>query len=423
MSKIHIETYGCTANQSDSELMQKFLEEAGHKITDLKASDYVVINSCGVKTQTEERIIQRLKTLSKKKRVIIGGCLPKINLERIEKENIAGILDTRSIDKLPKMIEKISKGEKALEFSDTSIEKPDFVRSAGLTGIVQLSEGCNLSCSYCATTISRGDLQCFSPESIVRGVSYLVKGGCKEILLTSQDNGAYLYKGQKLPDILKDVCQIDRKFYVRNGMTNPVYLKFLNQFIEAYKSEKVYKFLHIPVQSGSNKVLKDMKRGYTVENFKKTISAFEKEFPMLLATDIIVGFPTETEEDFQETLKLLEEIRFDMVNISRFGKRPGTEAANMQTLDSDTMNRRSKKASQVAKKIIEEKNREWVGWKGKILINEIGKLVSIGSEKQYIGRNLSYKPVLIKSEKNLLGKELNVEIKDSTIGCLIGEII
>ncbi len=261
MSKIHIITYGCTANQADSQIMEAVLEKEGHKITDFDSSEYVVVNTCAVKEATENKIISRLTKLAKtNKKIIIGGCLTTVNLERIKKAvpNFAGVLDTKSIDKLPELI---NNGHGTIKFSDRPPIKPNLVKHIPntISGIVQLSEGCDLSCTYCATTIARGDLVCFPPEDIVRGVSYLVKEGCKEILLTSQDNGAYIYGKVKTPELLESIANIDGEFFIRNGMTNPMYLRpFLNHLIEIYKNSKVYKFLHIPVQSGSNKTLQKM---------------------------------------------------------------------------------------------------------------------------------------------------------------------
>ena len=428
-----------------------------------------------MKQVTEEKIINRLKKLSQTdKKIIIGGCLPKANLDRIKREIpfYSAILDTRSINKLPKLIEKVAKGEKPIEFSEEVFSKPSFAKSFGLTGIVQISEGCDLSCTYCSTTISRGDLSCFSIEEIVRGVSTLVKSESKEILLTSQDNGAYKYGKKNLPDLLDAICKIDADFYFRNGMSNPVYLhSFLDRLICSYKNPKIYKFLHIPVQSGSDTVLKEMKRGYKTERFLEIVERFRKEIPELTVfTDIIVGFPTETEDDFKQTLDLLKQTKPDMVNVSKFGKRPGTKAAEMEGVGDKIVKKRSAECSELAAKFSLENNKKWVGWNGMVFVNEVDQnknliqisgedqpfslekkrfeivspiketrdisatimlemqipketIVQITEETVFIGRNFAYKKVLIKSEKNLLGIEVDVQIVDAKQTYLVGEII
>ena len=427
--KVHIITYGCTANQADSQIMEAALEKEGHKITGFDSSDYVLVNTCAVKEATENKIISKLSKLSKTdKKIIVGGCLTKVNLERIKKAvpKFSGILDTRSVDRLPEIIDVSEAGKtNQLFFSEESPVKPNLIRTfENFTGIMQISEGCDLSCTYCATTIARGDLDCFSPEDIVRGASHLAKNGSKEILLTSQDNGAYKYNSIRLPELLEKICKIDSDFFLRNGMTNPMYLhSILNPLIQVYKNPKIYKFLHIPVQSGSDKILKSMKRGYKTEAFKNFVWEFRKEIPQLtLSTDIIAGFPGETDEDFQKTKNLLEEIRFDIVNLSKFGSRPGTEAANMEQVDREAVNKRSAELSKLIRKISSEKNKNWVGWKGKVFVNEKSDLVQIGKEKQFTGRNIFYKPISIKTGQDIFGKLINVEIKGYTHANLTGEI-
>ena len=428
MSKINIITYGCTANQGDTSIMESVLEKSGHKITDFENADYVVVNTCAVKDATENKIISKLSKLSSTgKKIIIGGCLTKINLERIKKSapDFSGIIDTRSIDKLPEIIEKSeSGGQNQTIFSEESPVKPTMIKkSPDLTGIIQISEGCDLSCTYCATTIARGDLQCFSPEEIVRASSYLVKSGSKEILLTSQDNGAYSCNGINLPKLLNAICQIGADFFLRNGMTNPMYLNsILNPLIEAYKNPKIYKFLHIPVQSGSDNILQKMKRGYRIENYKNFIQEFRKQIPELtISTDIIVGFPGETGEDFLQTKSLLEEMQFDIINLSKFSPRPGTEAAGMEQVDRIGINKRSSSLSKTINKISLEKNKKWIGWKGKVFVNEKPELIQIGHEQVFTGRNIFYKPVKIKSDKNIFGKLIDVKITSSTQANLVGE--
>ena len=430
MSKVHIITYGCTANQADSQIMESVLKKEGHKITDFDSSDYIIVNTCAVKEATENKIIHMLSKLSKTdKKVIVGGCLTKINLERIKKAapKIAGILDTRSIDRVSEIIKNSEEGKRNhIFFSDKSPIKPNLIKSSkDITGIIQLSEGCDLSCTYCATTIARGDLDCFSPEDIVRGASYLVKNGSKEILLTSQDNGAYKFGDVKLPDLLEKICQIDSDFFVRNGMTNPLYLhSILKPLIEVYKNPKMYKFLHIPVQSGSNSILESMKRGYKIENFINFIEDFRKEIPEItISTDIIVGFPGETEEDFEQTKNLLEEIKFDVVNLSKFGARPGTEAAKMKQVDKKIVNKRSAELAKIIRKNSLEKNKNWIGWEVKSFVNEKPDLLQIGKEQNFKARNIFYKPISIKSEKNVFGQIIDVKITGYTQANLIGEII
>jgi tRNA A37 methylthiotransferase MiaB len=200
-------------------------------------------------------------------------------------------------------------------------------------------------------------------------------------------------------------------------------MKITGDLIDAYKSVNVYKFLHIPVQSGSDNVLKTMNRQYKVRDFLKIVGAFRKSIPSItISTDVIAGFPGETDGDFRNSVELLEDVRPDIVNISKYGKRPGTAAAGMKQTESRTIKERSAELSAVVRRISLEKNKEWVGWKGSILITERGNL-----KNQFFGRNHSYKPVIVtagsnENDGNLLGKVVDVEIKEAGISHLLGNI-
>ncbi len=208
----------------------------------------------------------------------------------------------------------------------------------------------------------------------MRHISHAVREGAKEIWLTSQDSSAYgLDIGTHLAELLKKIVEIPRDFRLRVGMANPTYFKlFLNEFIEVMKHPKIYKFVHIPVQSGCDRVLKDMKRAYTVEEYKEIMGRIREEIPeMTFATDIICGFPTETKEDFEMTLALVKETKPDIINMSRYWQRPGTVAARMNQINGGEIKRRTKELKRLFEKVAFEKNQRWLGWKGKVVINEI----------------------------------------------------
>jgi tRNA A37 methylthiotransferase MiaB len=192
----------------------------------------------------------------------------------------------------------------------------------------------------------------------------------------------------------------------------------MDSLIETYRNDKVYKFLHVPVQSGSDRILRSMRRNYKVSEFIRIVSNFRKVIPGInIITDVITGFPGETEEDFQKTVDLLKIIRPDVVNVSKFGARPGTEAEDMAQLDNRLIKTRSAELSGLVRRLALEKNREWVGWSGEILVSERGT-----GKNQWIGRNIAYKPVLMESRENLLGKRLNVRIEGAELTHLVGSI-
>jgi MiaB/RimO family radical SAM methylthiotransferase len=211
--------------------------------------------------------------------------------------------------------------------------------------------------------------------------------------------------GKNLPELLEKVVKIKGKFFVRIGMMNPNHVKgYIEELIESYHSEKIFKFLHIPIQSGSDRILKKMNRYYKIEDFREIVDSFQKQFPKItLSTDIIAGYPGETKDDFEQTVRLLEQIKPDLVNISKYWSRPNTEASEMEQIDRKTINQRTKILSKLVKKFQKEKNKQWLGWEGEVLIDEQGN-------QGMIGRNYVYKPVVTEGK---LGEFKQLRIRNS----------
>jgi tRNA A37 methylthiotransferase MiaB len=203
-------------------------------------------------------------------------------------------------------------------------------------------------------------------------------------------------------------------------MINPLHAKnMLEELIEVYQNQKIFKFIHLPLQSGSDRILGLMKRGYGVKDFVEIVDEFRKRIPELtLATDIITGFPGESYSDFKQTLELVKKIKPDVTNVSKFGARPWAEASRLKQLPGDVVKRRSKELFDLCKKIWLERNERWVGWKGECLIDERGR-----KSQTWIGRNFAYKPIVIDSAENLLGKSLEVEVLAAAPTYLRGAII
>lgn len=401
------------------------LEDAGYSLTDLENADYVLVNTCGVKQPTEDRVIHALKQFSSlNKNLIIAGCLPRINLERILKTipNFSAILDPRSIHLIVKIVKRIEEGhDKLLIFSDEPAIKPSLPKHLlnPVTGIIQIAEGCSMACTYCCTRFARGSTYCYPDDEIVSEANSLIKKGCKEIWITSQDNSVYNFKGVKLPELIKKICNIEGEFFVRVGMMNPFLTKtILRDLIESYLDDKVYKFLHLPLQSASTRILELMGRGYSPKDVIEIIDSFLSSLPYLtISTDVIVGFPTEGDEDFEDTIKFIQKIKPDIVNISKFGARPKTEASKLKQLSHDLIEKRCKELTQIVKEISYKKNLKWVNWAGRCLVSEKGK------KDSWILRNFAYKPIVVKSDQNLLGRFVDVEIVDVGINYLMGKLI
>lgn len=351
--RIFIETYGCTLNRADSEIMKGILLSKGASLAaDESEADVIILNTCTVKTPTEQRIMQRISALSGKP-LVIAGCMPSVNLRQIENAAPnASMVGASSLTHIFDAASAAFAGKKKIFFDKDAEEKLLLPKLREGVARIPIAEGCLGSCSFCATKFARGRLHSYPEKLILLEIENCVKAGFKDIQLTAQDTGAYgLDIGTTLPHLLRQIGRISGDFSVRVGMMNPEHaLKFLPELLSAYKSQKIKKFLHLPLQSGSNKILRDMKRNYTAEEFLKIALAFRKQFPeMTLSTDIIAGFPTESEEDFQKTLDVLEKIKPDVLNLSKFGARPHTEAAALKQLSPKTIKERSRLISKLFK--------------------------------------------------------------------------
>ena len=421
MAKIWVEAYGCSASFSDSEMISGLIVNGGHTLaTNSEESDLNVIVTCSVKDATAAKMVHRIKE-SKSKPLVVAGCLPKAEQKTVEKfaEN-ASLLGPNSIGKTLQVIESALDGQKMVALEDTDISKVGLpkIRLNSAIGIVEIASGCMSECTFCQTKLSKGDLTSYRIGDIVRQVQTEISDGCNEVWLTSTDNGCYgLDIGTDLPELIRAVSEIDQKFFIRVGMMNPMYMpKIRDGLLKSFESSKVFKFLHVPVQSGSNQVLNDMKRGHTEQTFRDITQQFRRKFDKFtISTDIIVGFPTETEEDFVQTLKLLEDTKPDIVNLSRYSQRPGTDAAEMNQIDVIEVKRRSKIVSELINKISKENNRNWIGWEGQVTFDE-------EHEGQVRGRNFAYKPIFVKEEPKI-GQISNVKIIDTTTHSLIGQIM
>jgi MiaB-like tRNA modifying enzyme len=420
--KVYIETYGCSANRNDSEIMINLLKNSNLEITNkISNADLLIINTCIVKQATKSRMIERIRFLSSfNKPLIVAGCFPKVEKERIKKINPkASLIGPNSIDKIVEVAKETLKG-KSIEILDGNANKaklPSY-RFNPIIEIVQIASGCLSSCSFCVSRIARGFLRSYRISDIKEKIENAVKRGAKEIWITSQDNSAYGRDiGVTLIDLLESILEIEGNFWIRIGMMNPLHFKKIEveKLAEIFKNEKIFKFLHLPVQSGSNKVLKDMKRGYTVEEFLDWVRIFRKKVKKItISTDIIVGFPTETEKDFEETILLLKKLKPDVVNLSKFSLHPQTEAAKFKQLSSKVIDERSKTLSKIIRELLEKKNRKWKNWKGIALVDEVVK-------NGYIARNIYYKPIFLKNAK--FGNFVKVKIKETFANFLEGEII
>ena len=392
MARIYVEAHGCSASYADSEVISGILLNGGHTLAASESeSDAGILVTCSVKDATADRMVHRIKSMGAKP-LVVAGCLPKAERSTVERfSGGASLMGPNSLGSTLEMVDSALSGKKQVDLDGDGSGKMDLprVRLNPAVSIMQIASGCMSECSFCQTKLAKGGLQSYRPGDIVRQVRRDVADGCREVWLSSTDNGCYgLDMGTDLPALVDAVSDTPGDFMVRVGMMNPMYMpRIRDRLVHSYRSERVYKFLHLPVQSGSNTVLAEMRRGHTAATFRGTVAAFRSRFPrMTVSTDIIVGFPTETDADFEETLSLVRETRPDMVNLSRYGARPGTDAAGMDQLDVRVVRRRSRIVHELATKISLESNRAWIGWRGDVLFAE-------HTPQGVRGRNFAYRPI------------------------------
>lgn len=427
MLEVYFETYGCTANKNSSEIMKGLVRQAGLNITqDENFADLIVINSCIVKEPTQEKIRRRIQELSKKeKKIILAGCMPRLNQKKFLDYGNIFLLDFSQFTNITDLIQDIEnqtydsdkylKQRKEIKICLPKISDEKFI------GINQISEGCLGECSYCIVKLAKGKLFSYPKEKIIESVKSDLQSGAKEIWITSQDNASYGIDDGKylLPELLREIINLQGKFKIRVGMMNPNnVLKILPELIEIYKNEKMFKFLHLPIQSGSDGILKLMKRKYSRKDVLKIILEFKKQIPEItIATDIIVGFPGETDDDWKETLNLIQEIKPEILNRSNFCVRERTEAEKLRQLSPKIINKRATELMNLHLQICSEIQETFLGKEIRVLVDKKG----FGNT--YLARDDNYKLVVVQSAEKILGQFMKVKIKKVLPHYLVGEPI
>ena len=414
---IYVETYGCTANKSDERLLLGLVQQKGHHIVQsLNDADVLVLLTCTVIGTTEQRMLSRLKEFHKtKKKIIVTGCMPAVQADLIYSVvPQASLLPSQYIQYINDIIQ--GNNPPLVETKKTALPKYYDTTIAPIL----IAEGCRLSCSYCITHFARGTLRSFPAEEIITDVCSALKQGCTEIQLTAQDTASYgLDTGTDLGALLNRISTLDGTFRIRVGMMNPTTAqKNRTSIISGYQHPNIYNFLHLPVQSGDDTILQKMNRGYTVKQFTDLVHHFRTAIPTLtLSTDVIIGFPSETDEQFNHTMRLLQKIRPDVINITRFSARPLTTAKKMNgRVPTDVVKVRSRQATEICSRLSLEKNKEHLGKTSAVLVTEQGK------KKTVMARTDSYKQVVL-IEPVPLGSFVHVKIIDATATYLVGKLI
>ena len=421
-NSFYIETYGCVSNKADSYIISNVLNKSGYISSTIEEAEFVIINTCAVKQQTENKIKSRLSELYNRfkndtaKHFIIAGCLPHIEPKYLDVvknliPNFSAIIDLDNLKDIPLIFEEIKSGKTNLIYkSKDSIDKSDFLidyPKGKITGIIPISEGCLGSCTYCCVKNARGPLNCYDPINIVRNVEHQLKQNIKQIYLTSQDCSTYNYNNTHLQGLVQKIVALKYDFFLRVGMLNPSFLiDNFSQLLQLFKYKKVYQFLHVPIQSGSDTVLANMNRNYKISDIEGKLKNLKHTYPFLtLSTDIICGFPGETEDDFQQTIDLIKWLKPEILNISKFTPRPGTKAKSMKQVGSREIKERSIRLSKIFRDSLTDINKDWLGWEGKVLILHGGS-----KPNQVFGRNFAYKNIFIEDAKTSFGDFISVQI-------------
>ncbi|KAF7998524.1 hypothetical protein HCN44_010932 [Aphidius gifuensis] len=427
---IYVKTWGCTHNSSDSEYMAGQLTAYGYNLTDCQEkADLWLLNSCTVKAPSEDHFRNEIESGKKAgKHVVLAGCVPQ-GAPKTKFLQGMSVIGVQQIDRVVEVVEETLKGNtvrflgqkkvsgKKIGGAPLSLPK---VRRNPLIEIVAINTGCLNQCTYCKTKHARGELGSYPPEQIIERAKQAFDEGVCELWLTSEDTGAYGRDiGTSLPELLwKLVDIIPNDCMMRIGMTNPPYiLEHLDEISKILKHPRVYSFLHVPVQSGSDQVLNDMKREYLRSDFEKVVDFLQDKVPgVTIATDIICGFPTETADNFEDTMSLCKKYKFPSLFINQFFPRPGTPAAKMVKVPTQQVKQRTKKLSDFFQSY--EPYRHKVGEIQMVLVTEISH-----DQKHFVGHNKYYEQVLVPMKKELMGKMITVEIVEASKHSMKGEII
>ena len=410
--KAWVESYGCTMNQGEGAQLEAQLASMGHiLVSDPADAELVVVNTCTVIRETERRMLRRLEELSRQQRkVIVTGCLAAVQSgEAVKRAPGALIIPPRSYDSFAELVE---------ERFGPAQASPPILPLAATSAVLPIAQGCLGNCSYCITRLARGTLASYPMEGLVEEARGHVASGAVELLITAQDTAAYgMDRNTDLGRLLEAIAAIPGDFRARVGMMNPQSLApILPSFLAAWRSPKIYQFVHLPVQSGSERMLEAMNRRHAPKEFESIVEKLRSASPdMCLATDVIVGFPGETDDDHRATVELIQRIRPEVVNVTRYSPRPGTEAARARNqVPGWRSKERSRELTALRMDIGMEIHRSRIGMEETVLITEWGKKGTM------IGRTDAYRPVVVRGDHRI-GSRLSVVMTDATPTYMMGE--
>jgi tRNA-2-methylthio-N6-dimethylallyladenosine synthase len=435
--RVYIETYGCQMNVADSEVVLSVLTGGGFEVTaDISDADVVLVNTCSVRDNAEQRVYGRLghfKRLKKQKPdVVVGvlGCMAERLRTKLtgEKANGVGqiadvIVGPDEYRKMPELLQKAWQGEKGIAVQLSRVETYDDItplRTDGISAWITVMRGCDKFCTFCVVPFTRGRERSRTLESVVKEVELLSSRGFKEVTLLGQNVNSYRDQQYDFSDLLKSVAAVDRNIRVRFTTSHPQDMS--DKLIGTIAGHaNICNFIHLPVQSGSDRILEAMNRTYDSAHYRRLVKNIKQAIPdVTLSTDIIAGFPTETEEDHRRTLELLQEVRYDGAYMFKYSPREHTPAYSMaDDVSGEVKTRRINEIIDVQRQISEEKNHEHVGGTFNILIEGPSKK----SPEQWQGRTDGNKMVILPKGNFSVGDYLDVGIVRANGATLFGEAV
>lgn len=432
--KYYILTMGCQLNENDSEKLIGIMEEMGYsKSEDIKNADLYVINTCCVRENAEEKLFGKLGELKKIKEnkniiIAIGGCMMQEEhiTEKIKKSYpfVDIVFGTHTLHKFPEdlyiAITKNKKVKDVIDIDGEIYEGLPVKRSSNKQASVIIMYGCNNFCSYCIVPYVRERERSRKPEDILNEIKELAKEGYREITLLGQNVNSY--KGGEnynFANLLEDVDKIEGIEVIRFVSPHPK--DFTDDVIDVIsKSKKISRLIHVPLQSGSTNVLKEMNRKYTKEQYLDLIKRIRNKIPdVVFSTDIIVGFPGETEEDFEDTIDVVKQVNFEQIFMFIYSRRVGTRADKMENqIPEEIKHKRFDRLKQVFEESVEENNKKYVGTTQKILVEGHSK----NNKDMLTGRTDTNKVVIFEGPEELIGKIINIKIVSEHKWYLKGEV-
>ena len=434
MKKVYIETYGCQMNEYDTELVKAILRQQDYELTERPdEADFVLLNTCSVRENANRKVygrIHRIKNEQNGRPIKIGilGCMATNFRQDLLKDPnlpVDFIAGPDSYKRLPQLLQQVEEGERPFDVTLSEFETYSDVyplREGGVNAWIAVMRGCDNFCTFCVVPYTRGRERSRSPESVLEEVRRLADEGFRQVTLLGQNVNSYRYEGREFADLLEMVSEVEGIERIR--FTSPHPKDFPRRLIEVIAGNpKVCKHIHLPLQAGNDRVLELMNRTYTRREFLHLVEEIRSRIQdVVLTTDVIVGFPTETDEEFEDTVRVMQEVEFDSAFIFKYSERPRTIAARKYPDDvpEEVKTERIVRLNELQKEISLKKNRAHIGEVHEVLIEEEA---TKKSDLDFQGRNDGNKIVIFPRGAYRKGQFVRVKIRDATANVLRGEVV